>query len=295
MKTGRWKSCLNHRNCDENMNLFLKKSCWGKENADIPLPWLFWNVHHFAIWRQSDQTHSNMTRVLRWWPDPAYLHPTSTATLFTCHKSSWQQCSHLQKHGKITWKSIRSLRFRYSSTAKWKMMSGTSDFNIRAEAKLRRPACAVRASCTMVRTAVFTGRKKAMGMTIVTRLCLGAILATWFDTWAVSCLHLRRTLGAALCSVAKTLNYANQANKIRKLLLRALHAIWAAKAKGILKAHKRPSLNWCGRMWKVSFCWQTYCRQWWPVRQLSSSTVRRSVSWAKKLPASPGLLQYKNP
>lgn len=57
-------------------------------------------------------------------------------------------------------------------------MSGTSDFNIRAEAKLRRPACAVRAACTMVRTAVFTGRKKAMGMTIVTRLCLGAILAT---------------------------------------------------------------------------------------------------------------------
>ena len=29
-------------------------------------------------------------------------------------------------------------------------MSGTSDFNIRAEAKLRRPACAVRAACTMV-------------------------------------------------------------------------------------------------------------------------------------------------
>ena len=208
------------------------------------------------------------------------------------HDSNAHICRNMEKsHGKafVVWGSGIPPR----QSGRWCPAPPISISVQRQSCDVQRVLCVPRAPWSAQRW--FTGRKKAMGMTIVTRLCLGAILATWFDTWAVSCLHLRRTLGAALCSVAKTLNYANQANKIRKLLLRALHAIWAAKAKGILKAHKRPSLNWCGRMWKVSFCWQTYCRQWWPVRQLSSSTVRRSVSWAKKLPASPGLLQYKNP
>lgn len=81
---------------------------WTSEKKN----WLRKGKHSHDCFEMShDQTHSNMTRVLRWWPDPVYLHPTSTVTLFTCQKNSWQQCSHLKKmeksHGKtfVVWGS----------------------------------------------------------------------------------------------------------------------------------------------------------------------------------------------
>ena len=145
-------------------------------------------IKHIQSWpgfSDGDPTLCNSTQPLQ------YLYPFHLSKKIMTAMLTFEET--LKNHDT----SSRSLRFRYSSTAKWKMMSGTSDFNIRAEAKLRPPACAVCAACTMVRTAVFTGRKKAMAMTIVTRLCLGAILATWFDNWVPSCLLPCRVLGAS--------------------------------------------------------------------------------------------------